>query len=81
MTAFNPSQYRGSQREFATRVSSEMEPRLGRPCPVEFAHQTEFPEPRVRVNTDELDVGALEWNERQAWDELADFYLSWPDAR
>jgi nucleoside-diphosphate-sugar epimerase len=73
-SAFNPSQYRESQREFSTRVATELEPHLGRPCPVKFATQTEFPEPRLRVNTDELDVPALAWSEKQAWKELAQFY-------
>jgi UDP-glucose 4-epimerase len=79
LTAFNPSEYRESQRAFSVRVANEMESRLGRPCPVEFARQRDFPEPRVRVNIDELDVRALKWSEKRAWDELADFYLGRPD--
>jgi nucleoside-diphosphate-sugar epimerase len=75
----NPSQYRESQREFSIRVATELGPHLRRPCPVEFAAQTEFPEPRLRVNTDELDARALGWSETQAWEDLADFYLSPPD--
>lgn len=76
VTVFNPSEYRESQREFSMRVSREMECRLQRPCPVEFARQTEFPEPRIRVNTDELSEHALGWSEKQAWDEMANYYLS-----
>jgi nucleoside-diphosphate-sugar epimerase len=79
ITVLNPSEYRESQREFSIRVASEMEPRLGRPCPVEFALQTEFLEPRVRVNNDELDGWALGWSERQAWKDLADYYLRRPE--
>jgi UDP-glucose 4-epimerase len=75
VASFNPSQHRESQRDFALRVANAMEPRLGRRCPVEFAQQTAFPEPRLRVNMDELDVRALGWSEGLAWDELADYYL------
>jgi nucleoside-diphosphate-sugar epimerase len=80
ITSFNPSGYRESQREFSVRVANELEPYLRRPCQVEFARQTEFPEPRLRVNTDELDTTALRWSEGQAWKELADFYLSQQDS-
>jgi UDP-glucose 4-epimerase len=79
VTAAHPSQYRGSQRDFAVRVAHEMEARLDLPCPVEFARQTQFVEPRVRVNTEDLDPRALGWDETQAWDDLADFYLSCVD--
>ena len=80
ITAINPSGYRESQREFSVRVANELKPYLRLPCQVEFARQTEFPEPRVRVNTDELDTTALGWSEGQAWKELADFYLSRQDS-
>lgn len=74
-SVLRPSGYRGRQADFALRVASEMEPRLGRRCPLELARQTDSSEPRVRVNTDEPDVRALEWDESAAWDELAEFYL------
>lgn len=32
-------------------------------CPLELLEQTEFPEPRVRMNTDPLDPGDLGWGE------------------
>jgi len=41
---------------------------------VELKKQTDFPEPRVRINTDFPDVDAMGWNESTAWDSLADYY-------
>ena len=51
-----------------------MEKRLAIPCPVELKKQTDFSEPKKRINTDNLDVAALEWSEENAWDEIAEFY-------
>lgn len=74
----NPSGYVESQGAFAQRFGAEMSPRLGIPCPLELRTQTEFTEPRVRLNTDVFDPAALGWDERLAWDELADYYRSLP---
>jgi nucleoside-diphosphate-sugar epimerase len=77
----NPSGYAESQGAFALRVAQEMRPRLGLSCPVEIKKQLDFPEPRVRINTDPPDADALDWDESAAWDELADYYRSWIAAR
>ena len=71
----NPSGYVESQGTFAQRVAAQMRPRLGRDCPLELAVQREFPEPRVRINTDVPDVEALAWDEAEAWDGMARWYL------
>lgn len=73
---FGPGQYQESQGEFTARFADQMRPRLGVPCKFELARQTEFPEPRHRVNTDRLDAGRFGWDEAKAWDELADYYLA-----
>jgi nucleoside-diphosphate-sugar epimerase len=70
----NPSGYAESQGAFTLRLAAEMRPRLGLPCAVELKQQTEFPEPRVRVNTDIPDARALGWDESAAWDEMAAYY-------
>jgi hypothetical protein len=44
------SGYIENQGAFAHRMSRELSPRLGRPCPVELATQTDFSEPMIRVN-------------------------------
>ena len=44
------------------------------PCPVELKKQVDFPEPRVRINTDPVDADALGWDESAAWDEMANYY-------
>jgi nucleoside-diphosphate-sugar epimerase len=70
----NPSEYAETQREFASRFAREIGSRLKWFADLEFAVQTDFGEPISRVNTDKLDEAELNWNERLAWDELADFY-------
>ena len=70
----NPSGYPETQGAFTLRVAAEMRARLGVPCPVELREQLEFPEPRVRINTDALDGRALGWDEKAAWDEMAAYY-------
>jgi hypothetical protein len=51
-----------------------MRTRLGLPCPVELKTQTDFPEPRVRLNTDFADPALLGWDESAAWDDMARYY-------
>jgi UDP-glucose 4-epimerase len=72
----NPSGYIESQGSFTLRLATEMRPRLGLLCPVELQKQIDFPEPRVRINTDQPDIELLGWNESIAWDEMANYYLS-----
>lgn len=70
----NPSGYPESQGAFALRFSDEMRARLSLPCELELAEQRDFPEPRVRINTDIISHLFPAWNEKSAWDELAEFY-------
>jgi UDP-glucose 4-epimerase len=70
----NPSGYAESQGAFTLRLAQEMRPRLGLPCPVQLNHQLDFPEPRVRINTDPADADGLAWDESAAWDEMAWYY-------
>ena len=65
-----------SQGAFALRFGSEMKKRLNVPCELELANQTEFDEPVMRVNTDCINVQELGWKEEEAWDRLAEYYLS-----
>jgi nucleoside-diphosphate-sugar epimerase len=73
-TKINPSGYAESQGAFTLRMAQEMRPRLNLPCLVELKKQTDFSEPRVRLNTDVLDPDALGWDESAAWDDLAVYY-------
>ena len=73
-TRINPSGYAESQGAFTLRLAQEMRPRLKLSCPVELKKQTDFSEPRVRINTDILDADALGWNESAAWDDMATYY-------
>lgn len=69
-----PSEYVETQGEFAQHFAREMSQRLSLPCPLEFYEQTFFTEPKERYNRDKLDIKELQWNETQAWDELANYY-------
>jgi UDP-glucose 4-epimerase len=73
-TRINPSGYAESQGAFTLRMAQEMRPRLGLPCLVELKKQTDFPEPRVRINTDVVNADTLGWDESIAWNELARHY-------
>jgi UDP-glucose 4-epimerase len=71
---FGPSGYVETQGAFTQRFAQEMRRRLDLPCPVELKAQAAFSEPRVRINTDVLDVKSLGWDESAAWDDLARYY-------
>jgi UDP-glucose 4-epimerase len=70
----NPSGYIESQGAFAERVAREMRARTNWQCRIECARQTEFDEPRVRINTEPVDGPALGWNESAAWNDFAEWY-------
>ncbi len=72
----NPSGYVESQGAFAERVAREMRTRTNWECRLECACQSEFEEPRIRLNTDPVDVSAMGWRESAAWDEFAQWYTS-----
>ena len=74
VTRINPSGYVESQGAFTERVASEMRERLGLLCKYECKRQTEFSEPRIRINTDWIDPATVNWNETTAWDGFADYY-------
>jgi nucleoside-diphosphate-sugar epimerase len=73
---FNPSGYVESQQSFALRFAKEMEKRLNIACPIDCKIQEQFPEPRIRINTDLLTEQGMNWSETEAWDALAHYYLS-----
>jgi len=70
----NPSGYVETQGSFAQRTAEAMRPRLGLPCAYTLKPQTQFDEPRIRINTEDVDSTALGWDEEHAWDELAAYY-------
>lgn len=69
-----PSGYVESQGVFAMRFAREMRVRLPLSCELDLKHQIEFPEPRIRINTDQIDGAIFGWNESAAWDEVAEYY-------
>jgi UDP-glucose 4-epimerase len=70
----HPSGYVESQGAFAQRFSREMSERLAIPCDLDLKRQTEFPEARVRINTDLIDGASWGWDEADAWNEIAQYY-------
>ena len=71
---FGPSGYVESQGAFAKRFAREIGSRLNISTPVELLPQTEFSEPRIRINKDLPDIKKLGWDEEKAWDELGEYY-------
>jgi UDP-glucose 4-epimerase len=74
ISRIGPSGYIESQGAFTHRIANEMRKRLGLKCEFILKLQTEFSEPRVRINADVADIGTLDWSEVAAWDELANYY-------
>jgi len=74
ISRINPSGYIESQGAFAHRVATEMRGRLGLKCQFVLKAQTDFSEPRTRINTDVIDLDSLNWQEKNAWDEFANYY-------
>ena len=70
----NPSGYIESQGRFAQRFADAMSVRLGLACRLAFGEQTEFAEPRVRVNTEPAAGLVPGWSEAGAWDRIAEYY-------
>jgi UDP-glucose 4-epimerase len=70
----SPSGYIEDQGAFAHRVARALGPRLGCPCPVELAIQTDIAEPLIRINGDRAREAHADWSEDAAWDELASYY-------
>ncbi len=73
-TRMNPSQYVESQGSFVKRMGEEMRPRTGWACEADFAVQTAFPEPRIRINTNPGRGVVPDWDEAKAWDRIAAYY-------
>jgi nucleoside-diphosphate-sugar epimerase len=70
----NPSGYAESQAAFAARFAREIATRLKLDTPLEMTRQRIFDEPAVRINTDAGLEARPDWDEREAWAELADYY-------
>jgi UDP-glucose 4-epimerase len=71
---YGPSGYIESQGAFATRFTTEMAKRLPLNCAVRLNRQTAFDEPLIRTNDATTGVAIPNWNEQQAWDQLAAYY-------
>jgi UDP-glucose 4-epimerase len=69
-----PSGYAEAQGDFAVRFAREIGARLKLVTPLELARQRVLDEPAICINSDVVLAAELVWDERKAWDELADYY-------
>lgn len=70
----NPSGYISDQGSFAKRVAREAQQRLGWACELKLWEQTDFSEPRKRVNTQPgINLNPI-WNESLFWDQFCNWY-------
>jgi len=76
LSKMHPSGYVESQGQFAQRFANNMRERTGLECGLDFAVQTEFLEPRIRINSDPAVAMISSWSESNAWDQLAAYYSS-----
>jgi nucleoside-diphosphate-sugar epimerase len=74
MSRINPSGYAETQGAFVRRLAAEITKRLPWKCDYILRNQTEYPEPRARINLDFCDAASLDWNETAAWDDFAAYY-------
>lgn len=74
ISRLNPSGYVELQGAFTQRFATQMRQRLNWNCEFALKTQTEYLEPRVRINTEYFDARMLNWSEATAWDELAAYY-------
>jgi UDP-glucose 4-epimerase len=70
----NPSGYAETQAAFASRFAREIGARLNLETPLEMARQKLLEEPAIRINKDVIVDAEFEWDERRAWDQLAEYY-------
>ena len=71
---FNPSGYVESQEQFTKRFSEEISMRLKIKASFKVSKQTDFNEPLIKINNDPATMYVKDWNEQEAWDELAEYY-------
>jgi hypothetical protein len=74
ISGIRPSGYIESQGAFTHRFATAMRERLGLACEFTLKQQIDFSEPLIRINVDVPDASGLHWSERDAWDELAEYY-------
>jgi nucleoside-diphosphate-sugar epimerase len=70
----NPSGYAERQGEFAARVAREVRARSSLKCELILGTQTDFSEPRQRLNTQPVAAQFPAWSETKAWDAFVKFY-------
>ena len=72
----HPSGYVETQGQFTERVARELRQRTGWKCGLFPTEQTEFAQPRVRVNSETGLRHHREWDESAFWDQMAAYYYS-----
>lgn len=72
----HPSLYAESLHQFAERMAREVRARTGLACQLSCQPQTEFTEPKTRINMDDARAYIPDWNEAAAWDGVVDSFFS-----
>lgn len=72
----HPSGYAETQGAFAERFASEIRSRLNLRCDLFLVDQQDFPEPRMRINSENLLMRYPEWIESSFWDSVTAYYQS-----
>lgn len=73
----NPSGYIETQGAFTTRFAEEIRKRTNLKCNFKLKNQSDFNEPKKRINTYRCDNYIDEWDEKKAWDDLVTYYLEY----
>ncbi len=71
----NPSGYIMSQEAFTQKLAEEMRPRLQKDCAIAIASNGIYTEPAIRINSEPAVSLCSDWQEAQAFDALATYYL------
>ena len=71
-----PSGYAESQGDFAERLAAQVRQRTSWRCALELLEQTDFGEPRCRINSEPAQDAHPQWSEEKAWDALVAYYDS-----
>lgn len=70
----HPSGYAETQGAFAERFSSQMRLRLNLKCDLFLVDQQDFPEPKIRINSENVLMRFPEWIESNFWDSVTAYY-------
>lgn len=72
----NPSGFVASQGVFTQHLAEQVRRRTAWPCEVKLPKQADFPEPRIRINSEPALARHSSWSEEKAFDAFVNYYLN-----